>query len=335
MLNHSCSPNTVYKCEAHTISFRAKNGIQEGSELTACYLDALAMLKPTVHRQKVLLLSKGFICRCTRCSSIDLDVTRAVWCPAENCTGTVLPGNDTMASSEDMSASPWKCPTCDLVLPESDAQRIRQTEDELYKQWQDNDARLSNGISLSAKQINEAIRLACKLLHPSHFITQLQRVLAIEIGASSKLEEYQLLHHAFTFANWLYTTFRDTVPLNLLGTMTGALAELFDRKTHVIKAGLNVDRVLLMMKAVLPLATIRHGESGLYPQALRAVLERYSVCSALTCTQKGKLSRCGRCESAFYCSRSCQIFHFKSQGHKAVCQAVVEARKQIQAAMEA
>ena len=170
---------------------------------------------------------------------------------------------------------------------------------------------------------------ASKELHPSHFITQFLRVLAIEVGGQTDTQRLQVVWYAFTYAEWLLNSFQD-IPSNLIGTMTGALAELFDRKSGQILSGLSIDRVLRIVRTVLPYAQIRHGTDAVYPRALEKVISRYEQCGSLMCSNTGKLARCGRCDSVSYCSRSCQLFHYKSGGHKAECLLIGERRRAIE-----
>ncbi|CCG83938.1 protein of unknown function [Taphrina deformans PYCC 5710] len=330
MLNHSCAPNSFYRCEAHTIQFFSNATIEKGKELTAAYLDAMTMLKPTKCRQQVLLLSKGFLCECSRCLDTAPDKTRLVPCLGSSCEGTVHAGNHRLSPTGIPVITKWECTSCGVALDEKAQADIETLEDSLYKHWEALDARLTQGTALAMKEVNEAIRNASKRLHPNHFITNLYRVLAIEVAAVRNEDRLQLISHAFKYANWLYETFRG-VPSNLLGTMTGAMAELFDRQTSTIRAGLDVDRVLSIIKTVLPYAQIRYGEKAAYPKALGAVLQRYAICSSLICNNDGKLKRCGRCNSVAYCSRSCQVFHFKSQGHRTDCAKICEAREALAA----
>lgn len=333
-LNHSCSPNTIYRCEAHTIRFKVTEVIEQGTEMTAAYLDAMTMLKPSSYRQRVLLVSKGFLCRCERCSTTDLDVLRPVHCARDSCDGIALPGNDSLPEVNDNTCLSWQCLKCNSIIDERRKKELQESEKVLYNSWQIRDQTISEGKAISRSHINDAITQASALLHPSHFIVQLDRILAIELGAAPGGDRITFLSHAFTFADWLHTTFHKTIPNNLLGTMTGALAALFNRSTYLIEDGLDVDRVLKIIKAVLPIAKLSHGKDGAYPVALENVLTTYKRCSSLICKNTGRLSTCGRCESAFYCSRSCQVFHYKSQGHKTRCLSIIAARKQLDAALK-
>lgn len=258
------------------------------------------------------------------------ETTRPARCPAAECKGRILPLADVLVVNKEKKAPQWSCQDCSLTLSDEAASRLTKTEDELYAAWAQRDSLLSEGTLISTKEINKAIATISAALHPAHFLAQFERVLAIEIGATSAKDKMLLLFHAFTYANWLYTEFFPAIPANLLGTMTGALAELFDRKTFEIRHGLDIDRVSTIIRTVLPYARLRYGEQSAYVRALESVLLRYSTCSNLICSNTGKLSRCGRCDAENYCSRSCQVFHFKSQGHKATCLQIVEARKQLQ-----
>lgn len=323
MINHSCSPNSFYLCEGHDINFRAAKGLAQKTEITAAYLDAITMLRPTRQRQEALLLSKGFLCSCERCSSIEADITRGVKCMVDACEGVAYPPNSGLNHAQ---APTWLCSTCGSRISSEHAIELESTEEELLLGWKGRDASLAEGKPVAPMEIDEAIKIIETQLHHSHYLAQFERVLAVEIGATSAKESLQLRAHAFVLANWLYVKFHRTVPYNMLGIMTGALAALFDRRTLSILPGLDIDRVLTIMKAVLPYAKLRYGEGAPYPEALSRVIDKYSQCSSLICSNKGKLARCGRCNSASYCSRSCQILHFKTQGHKTLCATIVASR---------
>lgn len=328
MLNHSCAPNVFYQCQAHTIRFVANTELEEGSELTASYLDAMTMLKPTRYRQGTLLLSKGFLCACDRCASKSNDCTRALRCRAAGCGGTLYASNAGLDPQGRAIDCTWSCNSCAISVSSELSKELESIENDMYQRWQLLDDKLSRSVPISGKEIDGAIRVSCERLHPAHFVTQLFRILAIEMGVEKSSDSMRLISYAFQYADWLYTNFA-AVPSNLLGTMTGALAELFDRKTFDIVQGLDIDRVLTIMKAVLPFAQLRYGAKAAYPRALDSVIQNYASCGSLICQKTGRLSRCGRCASISYCSRSCQVFHYKSQGHKEACLAIVRARERL------
>ena len=326
MINHSCAPNSMYRFDGTTVSYWASKDLQKGEEITASYLEAMVMIQPTAYRRKTLLKSKAFICGCTRCTAAEEDTTRCQRCIEPACDGTVSPDN---SAPESDTVPSWTCAHKCILTPEQ-VSSMEATEATLYRKWQALDARLAIGKTVSTQDVMDAIEACATRLHSDNFVTQLCRVLLIEVGVSTQ-DPRLLLYHAFTYAFWLWNTFKDCVPSNLLGTMTGSLAELFDRKNGMIKHGLDVDRVLSIIRTVLPYAHMRHGNEAAYPQALERVLQRYRTCASVICSNTGKLARCGRCNSVSYCSRSCQVFHYKSGGHKSECREIVESRACIEA----
>lgn len=330
MINHSCSPNAFYRCEGQTIAFTAAKKLDTGDQITAAYLDALTMLRPTIARQEILLLSKGFLCACERCSSTGLEKTRAVRCNLDACHGVVHPLNTGFAERQQGLTPTWTCTSCQNTLSAARVAEIERVEDQLYQEWVNRDIALTDGAFVSFDTVEDAVKNAADRLHRLHYIAQFERVLAIETGITQVSQRPRLVAHAFTLANWLY----ESVPPNLLGPMTGAVAVLFDRRTYLIIPGLDIDRVLTIMKAIVPHAKLVHGDGAVYVKALESVVNKYSRCSSLICNNRGKLLRCGRCDSASYCSRSCQIFHYKSQGHKSACAAIVEAKRVLKELLE-
>ena len=66
MVNHSCDPNCrVYWAAQHRLVLEARRDIRAGEELTITYCCSLLA---TPARQAKLRASKGFDCRCSRCS---------------------------------------------------------------------------------------------------------------------------------------------------------------------------------------------------------------------------------------------------------------------------
>jgi hypothetical protein len=88
-MSHSCKPNCVWHTLADGSSkeIRVIAPIEEGEELTVDYVGC--KLKPTHVRRKELIQSKGFLCRCKRCSR-HVDDTRRFKCinnESSNCLG--------------------------------------------------------------------------------------------------------------------------------------------------------------------------------------------------------------------------------------------------------
>lgn len=329
MINHSCNPNSFYRCEGHEIHFTAARKISKGSEIIASYLDSITMLKPTHLRQEALLLSKGFICACERCSADGRDSTRGVHCQSSVCDGVAYPDNLPLDCEGRSGETTFICESCGQGISGSLASEVVANEGKFYLDWLSRDNAMSRGESVVSKDSVMSIRKIEEYLHQTHYLAQLERILLIEGDSSTGQNHIQLIAHRFVLANWLFSSYATTVPYNLLGAMTGALGTLFDRQCHTIEPGVDVDRVLLIIKAVLPLARLRYGHLTAYPRALSLVLDKYSECSSLICHNRGRLARCGRCNSASYCSKSCQILHVKTQGHKAACAKVVAYSKQM------
>lgn len=82
-LNHSCAPNctrvTLNRGDAER-AFVTLRSVVEGEELTLSYLPSGMEVMGTVLRRRHLWLSRGFLCRCDRCSQPQ-DGLRQVTCP--------------------------------------------------------------------------------------------------------------------------------------------------------------------------------------------------------------------------------------------------------------
>lgn len=78
-MNHSCRPNCVWitSQDGRAKEVRAIVAIEEGDELTIDYVGE--SLEPTPQRRRELLLTKGFMCQCGRCSA-EHDDTRRFRC---------------------------------------------------------------------------------------------------------------------------------------------------------------------------------------------------------------------------------------------------------------
>uniref|UniRef100_F7FRC7 [histone H3]-lysine(4) N-trimethyltransferase n=1 Tax=Monodelphis domestica TaxID=13616 RepID=F7FRC7_MONDO len=70
LLNHSCDPNCVIVFEGPSLFLRAVRDIQQGEELTICYLD---VLMPSAERQKQLKEQYCFDCDCPGCETRSKD----------------------------------------------------------------------------------------------------------------------------------------------------------------------------------------------------------------------------------------------------------------------
>ncbi|CAM9294139.1 unnamed protein product [Scytosiphon promiscuus] len=66
MINHSCRPNCTFVYFEGKLEVRALEAISAGSELSVYYID---LLQNTSARRKELLLSKHFLCKCSRCDN--------------------------------------------------------------------------------------------------------------------------------------------------------------------------------------------------------------------------------------------------------------------------
>lgn len=78
-MNHSCKPNCVWITTQDGLAkeVRAIKPIQEGEQLTIDYVGETT--EPIPQRRRELLLTKGFTCKCDRCSA-DYDDTRRFRC---------------------------------------------------------------------------------------------------------------------------------------------------------------------------------------------------------------------------------------------------------------
>lgn len=91
--NHSCDPNCFQMFDGPSIRLRALRPIAPGEELTIGYID-LSELRS--ERQKILRESYGFLCTCSRCSSLEelwSDTRVRAWaCPrrAQGCVGACV-----------------------------------------------------------------------------------------------------------------------------------------------------------------------------------------------------------------------------------------------------
>ncbi|PFH32213.1 hypothetical protein BESB_021540 [Besnoitia besnoiti] len=79
--SHSCLPNVLwFTDEDHTFVLRARANIEEGDEVTLTYLSEEDLMRPTLHRRRVLSETKDFVCACERCSA-PVDFSRGFRCP--------------------------------------------------------------------------------------------------------------------------------------------------------------------------------------------------------------------------------------------------------------
>jgi len=89
-MSHSCKPNCVWLTtqDGRAKEIRAISTIEEGEELTIDYVGEV--LEPIPHRRQELLITKGFLCECSRCAGKHGDDTRRFNCinyGEKNCSG--------------------------------------------------------------------------------------------------------------------------------------------------------------------------------------------------------------------------------------------------------
>nr|CEL68313.1 TPA: histone lysine methyltransferase, SET, putative [Neospora caninum Liverpool] len=99
--SHSCLPNALwFTDEDHTFVLRTRADIAAGDEVTLTYLSEEDLMRPTLHRRRVLSETKDFICACERCAA-PVDFSRGFRCPSCG-VGTVYVEPDAELSVEEV-----------------------------------------------------------------------------------------------------------------------------------------------------------------------------------------------------------------------------------------
>lgn len=114
---HSCLPNLMYssKNENGGLRYIAIRPIRAGDRVTCSYIGNI-WGTPTYERRARLRDRYAFVCHCARCD--DLDRTRGVRCPRDNCSRVAMP-ND----------ASWSCADCGtLTSVEGDAIARREND---------------------------------------------------------------------------------------------------------------------------------------------------------------------------------------------------------------
>lgn len=114
---HSCLPNVMYssKNKNGQLRYIAIRPIRTGDRVTCSYIGNI-WGTPTYERRLRLRDRYAFVCRCERCDNVDL--TRAVRCPRDNCSRVAMP-ND----------ASWSCANCGtLTSVEGDAIARRERD---------------------------------------------------------------------------------------------------------------------------------------------------------------------------------------------------------------
>jgi hypothetical protein len=131
-LSHSCKPNCVWITtqDGKAKEVRAITTIEKGEELTIDYIGHA--LEPIPQRRKELLMTKGFICECNRCST-EHDDTRRFKCI--NQESTDCPGvhflHQPLLSIE---AELLDCTHCGATAPQSHTKAVIQQELDLVQE---------------------------------------------------------------------------------------------------------------------------------------------------------------------------------------------------------
>lgn len=117
-MSHSCKPNCVWKStqDGKAKEIRAISTVEEGEELTVDYVGDL--LDPIPQRREELMMTKGFLCQCTRCSGKHGDDTRRFKCSkyeSTNCPGVHFLNQPLLESKPEL----FDCTHCGAQAPES------------------------------------------------------------------------------------------------------------------------------------------------------------------------------------------------------------------------
>lgn len=136
-LNHSCAPNctciTLNRGDAER-AFVTLRPVVAGEELTLSYLPSAMEVMGTVVRRRHLWLSRGFLCRCDRCSQPQ-DEVRQVACP-ECCTAD--PRRRQQHDSRERDVSGSRLPATDSAhdrLRNEDEARRPSGERAVFADW--------------------------------------------------------------------------------------------------------------------------------------------------------------------------------------------------------
>ena len=76
--SHSCRPNAehVIKSKNGDAEVRARKDIEEGEEITICYIHEIDLCLPRAERLEQIKEARGFTCNCKRCECSFDDVRR-------------------------------------------------------------------------------------------------------------------------------------------------------------------------------------------------------------------------------------------------------------------
>lgn len=216
LLAHSCVPNCTWSV-AYSPDFsmriRASKTIEKGEMLTVSYSHNWNYYG-TPERQKLILDTAGFLCKCDRC----IDPTElgtcmsSVKCPSPHCSTYLSPIMTTtqtfvqkQLSPADNTASQWKCenPSChqeeNFPSPQIQIRNIEQEWNEILNTM--NILPLRIGLELIDNFINT---YSGKVLHPNHWLLQqVSRTLVRVQGGNLKSLDFYQLQNFITHCRYL------------------------------------------------------------------------------------------------------------------------------------
>ncbi|BFZ56392.1 hypothetical protein PYCC9005_003438 [Savitreella phatthalungensis] len=216
-----------------------------------------------------------------------------------------------------------ECTRCvaegDVVTDDVDVAR------ELYERW----------VGLEVGGWDEVVRMVEEVDGrlpggKNHYVAQLYRIAAIEAADRFSPDTPQLTKYALDHATWLFNLSKKENPIVLLGTMTGTMRHLLDlggRRGARFVAGVVAweNGLLEIAREVAVVARVKFGRDGAYTRALEQAVANATRCGNVACENEGieGLQACARCKQVRYCSRDCQVAHWKASppaaSHRVEC----------------
>eukprot|EP00339_Tiarina_fusa_P005425 CAMPEP_0117014022 /NCGR_PEP_ID=MMETSP0472-20121206/11458_1 /TAXON_ID=693140 ORGANISM="Tiarina fusus, Strain LIS" /NCGR_SAMPLE_ID=MMETSP0472 /ASSEMBLY_ACC=CAM_ASM_000603 /LENGTH=505 /DNA_ID=CAMNT_0004717487 /DNA_START=90 /DNA_END=1604 /DNA_ORIENTATION=+ len=189
-MSHSCKPNCIWKTtqDGKAKEIRAIRTIEKGEELTVDYVGNV--LGPIPERREELLVTKGFLCNCDRCSAQDGDDTRRFMCsqsPTTGCPGVHFLDQPLLTSEPTL----LQCTHCGVQPPDSYTFTALKKEEQLTTEIQEVDEAADElGIENLSSRIEQ--------LSPPHDLHRLaEKCYGLQGELYSKLGDHRASAQAF------------------------------------------------------------------------------------------------------------------------------------------
>ncbi|KAJ1969485.1 hypothetical protein IWQ62_000595 [Dispira parvispora] len=259
LLNHHCNPNCAVLFEHRRAKLRTLRNISPGEELTISYIDTTL---PTSWRQETLQDTYFFKCRCTLCSSPDLEMETLKTlfkCQNPSCSGSLSIPLDISELAELENVVSPNCPQCGNPVLPSTAEAWRAANQTL-SQYR------AASVTPSQTEARWVLETIQQTVCTTHHLAVEASQLCLAVGLTSptcKSPDYQWLYHiASTLASTLHQILPGHSPLHSVYDYTVAKLLFLIRPSSLTAAD------SLFIRDTLRSLSITHGVNSDFYKSL-------------------------------------------------------------------